>query len=377
MEKLTKEKFIEKSKLVHGDKYNYENISDYDSKTKIPIICSIHGEFYQLPHSHLSGRGCPKCAGKEKKDIDSVLKSFNEAHGDKYDYSMVDYVNTKTKVKIICDNHGMFEQTPAMHLKGQGCPICKIGKIRETKIINNRFIEKASKKHNFFYNYDKVNYINNKSSVIINCPIHGDFNQIPFIHLDGSGCPKCVGRVSTNTEEFKKIALLIHGDRYDYSKSIYKGSKTKLTITCSIHGDFEQIPNTHLKGCGCPKCNLFGTVSENKLFENLKKEFKTLEVLNKFSPKWLGKQHFDIFIPKLKIAIEYQGGQHFKPIKFFGGEKEFEKIVKRDENKRKKCEMKKIKLLYFSYDNSYVPNDYPHKVYNNENELFNIIKLDL
>ena len=115
----------------------------------------------------------------------------------------------------------------------------------------------------------------------------------------------------------------------------------------------------------------------NEEVESVKKEFSDYEVLNKFSPKWLGKQHFDIFIPKLKIAIEYQGGQHFKPVKFFGGEKGYEKVLKRDETKRKKCIMKGIKLYYFSYDTSYVPKKYEFKVHNCEKELFNNIKLDL
>lgn len=377
MEKLSNYNFIERAIKIHGNKYCYNNVVIINSNTKIKITCNIHGDFNQLPHSHLNGRGCPKCSGKSRKNVSEVLKSFFETHGDLYDYSLVNYFNGKTKVKIICLNHGVFEQTPDMHIKGQGCPKCKFEKIKKYRVDNNSFIEKSNLKHNFFYNYDKVVYVNNKKSVIITCPIHGDFEQIPFVHLDGSGCKKCVGRLSTNTEEFKNLSKQIHGDIYSYDKSIYKNSKTKLVITCPIHGDFEQIPNTHLSGCGCPKCNLFGTVSENKLFENIKNEFKNFEVLNKFSPKWLGKQHFDIYIPKLKIAIEYQGGQHFKPIKFFGGEKEFEKIQKRDESKRKKCKMKKVKLLYFSYDVSYVPKNYAHKVYNDEKELFNQIKLDL
>jgi hypothetical protein len=145
-----------------------------------------------------------------------VLKEFLDKvislHNNFYDYSLVLYKNTNTKVKIICPRHGIFEQTPKNHSHKHGCPRCALEyKSKSLSKSNQDFISQSTIKHNNFYNYDKSNYINNRTKVIITCPIHGDFNSVPLHHLNGIGCSKCAGNYHKNTEEFiiKSLKIMI------------------------------------------------------------------------------------------------------------------------------------------------------------------------
>ena len=129
MAKLTTEEFIAKAKAVHGDRYDYSKVEYVGTKTKICIICKEHGEFLQSPKKHLLGQGCIKChhnylakrysLGKEK-----FIEKAHAVHNGFYDYSKVEYVNSHTQVQILCPLHGVFNQEPASHLQGHGCPIC-------------------------------------------------------------------------------------------------------------------------------------------------------------------------------------------------------------------------------------------------------------
>ncbi len=192
MKKISKDQFIEESKLKHGNKYRYNNnINFINLKSIITIECLIHGEFKQRASDHRSGCGCPTCAEQVRKDkkkdtLLSVIDKANLRHDNKYAYST---------------------STP---------------------------------------------YINNKSFLKITCPIHGEFTQNANNHLSGQGCQQCH---SITTIKFKEAAIAVHGDLYDYSKSKYIKSTSKLVITCSIHGDFTQTPQNHIScKCGCPMC---------------------------------------------------------------------------------------------------------------------------
>jgi len=128
--KLTTEEFIKKARNMHGNKYDYSKTDYILSNIKICIICQIHGEFYQKPGDHLNGRGCYKCGKKRAGKVltSTTAKFINKAkkiHGNDYDYSFVEYINTETKVKINCKKHGIFLQTPHKHLMGRGCPSCR------------------------------------------------------------------------------------------------------------------------------------------------------------------------------------------------------------------------------------------------------------
>jgi len=125
----TTEQFIKKAIVVHGDKYNYSLVNYITNRTKVDIICPKHGVFSIRPTDHLYGKGCPKCgrensALKLAKTQEQFIKDAKSKHGDKYDYSKVEYVCCRKKVAIICPKHGVFMQTPQDHLNGNGCPAC-------------------------------------------------------------------------------------------------------------------------------------------------------------------------------------------------------------------------------------------------------------
>ena len=132
MRRLTTEEFIERAKGVHEDRYNYSKANYINIKTKVCIICSIHGEFWQIPDDHIRGSGCEKCSyiirGKNKtQSVSTFIEKAKKAHRNKYDYSKVKYVNCKIKICIICPKHGEFWQRPDCHSSGykNGCPSCK------------------------------------------------------------------------------------------------------------------------------------------------------------------------------------------------------------------------------------------------------------
>ncbi len=197
------------------------------------------------------------------KDTISFIEKAKKTHGDKYDYSKVQYKSTREKVEIICLTHGAFWQSPYHHIgKRQNCPKCAVeirgrNQMGDTKI----FVSKSLDVHGDKYTYDEVKYINSKTKVKINCPEHGQFLQTPSEHLAGKGCRKC-GIKSTNDRnrkskgDFIRNAINVHGNKYDYSKVVYKSALKPVTIICSKHGEFTQRPNNHLNGQGCSQCGL-------------------------------------------------------------------------------------------------------------------------
>ena len=193
VKKLTKKEFIERAKKIHGNKYDYSKVKYIDYETPVRIICPIHGEFQQSPNSHLHSYGCPKCGRKSinadrKLTTEEFIKKAKEVHGDKYDYSKVEYKNNKTPVTIICPIHGEFRQRPANHLNGNGCKKCAVEESRLSKEI---FITCSRLIHGYKYDYSKVRYVDSATKICIICPKHGKFWQLPTDHLGGHGCPCC------------------------------------------------------------------------------------------------------------------------------------------------------------------------------------------
>jgi len=195
--RLTTEQFIEKAKLVHGEKYNYTNVEYSNSHNKVKILCSKHGAFEQSPNNHLSGKGCYLCSLEYKsellsKDVSLFIDDSNRIHNNKYDYTSVDYINSKVKVKIICPEHGLFTQSPEKHLFGHGCRKCAnklISSLKTKKTFD--LINQSIKTHGDKYDYSLVEYKDAKTKIKIICPTHGVFEQIPDNHINGSGCYHC------------------------------------------------------------------------------------------------------------------------------------------------------------------------------------------
>lgn len=248
-----------------------------------------------------------------------------------------------------------------------------------SRLTKEIFIEKAKIIHKGRYDYSKVQYVNNRTKVCIICKEHGEYYISPDSHLRGRGCKLCgINKAKMknrmNQKEFIKKATIIHNGKYNYSNVKYENTDTKVKIICPEHGEFLQSPHHHLHGVGCPICGA-NNVSENKLFKILKENFS--DAISQYSPDFLNenghKQYIDIFIPSKNVGIEYQGRQHFIPIKKFGGEKEFELTKKRDEKKHKKLKENNVTLFYFSYEKN-TPKEYFDTIYKNENKLIEKIK---
>ena len=265
--------FIKKSNKVHNSKYDYKLTKYYNWKTKVVIICPIHGEFEQIPNSHLNGSGCPKCkktrkkirTNKEDKLKIKRLNFINDSkliHGNKYDYSFVNYKSSDKKVEIFCKKHGKFSQKPSHHKRGNGCPECAYENSFGPRIKTNDFISISKNKHNNFYSYEKSVYTGNKNKVIITCPIHGDFKQNAKYHMNGGGCPKCnigkglrnKGKFKYKNNEFIEMCEKVHSNKYDYLETKYKGVKNKVKVICPTHGLFLVRAENHINGVGCNKC---------------------------------------------------------------------------------------------------------------------------
>lgn len=346
--------FVNKVKSIHGDKYDYSKVEYINNNTKILIVCFIHGDFEQLPSNHLAGKGCSLCGDNATKlalssDTEEFINKAKKIHKDKYDYSGVNYKSNSIKVKIVCHTHGEFYQSPAGHLSNKGCPKCSIDKKTKT---NQTFIKESNIVHKNKYIYSRVDYKHSKTKVIITCPKHGDFHQEPRTHLSGKGCPKCSHNYKLTKETFIEKAKLIHGDRYTYEFVYYVDWQTKVEITCNIHGPFFQKPNSHLSGHGCHRCT---ESNGEKLIAGILEKNNINFIREYIIPNQKYKFRYDFYLPDLNVFIEFHGGQHYKPIDFFGGEEGFKDTKRRDIFKKELAKMVKIPIIVFNYKHMRLP----------------------
>jgi len=189
----------------HNDRYDYSLVDFKNKKTKVQIICDVHGIFEQIPYRHVIGAGCPKCVNKKSQY--QFIKECNEKHNYEYDYSLVKYFNCTQNIKIICKVHGEFKQNAEHHLRGCKCPKCQ-GCFKDIKL----FIEQSNDIHSNRYDYSIAEYVNNRTKVKIICEKHGVFEQIPKHHLKGSGCPLC----TNNSKGENSIVRLLNNKNIKY-----------------------------------------------------------------------------------------------------------------------------------------------------------------
>lgn len=192
--RLDTESVIKRAKEIHNNKYDYSLLSYNSQEDKVKIICPVHGVFEQKLSNHLQGQGCPVCAGSIKKTTEQFIIEARAIHGDKYDYSLVEYKNNKSKVIISCPIHGLFAQAPISHLTSCGCPMCAHENAKKARFCSKEdFVRKARAIHGDKYDYSKVQYINSYTPVTIICPIHGEFERLPMRHIEAhAGCPRCL-----------------------------------------------------------------------------------------------------------------------------------------------------------------------------------------
>lgn len=206
---LTTEEFIEKSIKMHGNWYNYSKVNYINHMTKVTITCPEHGDFNQRPNDHLTGYKCAVCANKKKSSdmtltVESFINKAKKVHGEKYDYSKVNYINNATKIKIICPEHGSFFQTPNNHLHKDGCTQCgrKIS-LGETKWLTSLNVpnDKEHRQVKLIVNGKKIQVdgFDPKTNTVYE--YNGDFWH---------GNPKKYNRADINTVNKKSYGELYH-----------------------------------------------------------------------------------------------------------------------------------------------------------------------
>jgi ssDNA-binding Zn-finger/Zn-ribbon topoisomerase 1 len=292
--RLTFNDFVKRANEIHSIEYEYYKEGYVKSSSKLKIKCPIHGIFIQGAGEHLySKQGCPKCgnivnSNKRKLPLNEFISRSNEVHNNFYDYSLVDYVRSSTKVKIKCPTHGYFMQEPQNHLNGSRCPKCSLA--------------------------------------------------------------EQVKRQTKPREVFIEQSILIHGETYDYSLIDYVRSSLNVKIVCEKHGMFLQTPNSHLTGSGCPNCNISRGEELVKLIlksHNIKfKQQKTFDGL-----KDVRNLKCDFYLKDYNTVIEFNGRQHYEPVMAFGGEQSFLETLRRDNIKREYLKKNNIKLLEVHYKN--------------------------
>lgn len=287
-----------------------------------------------------------------KKAETFINKCLNK-YGNKFDYSNVEYVKSSIKINIRCKAHGIFSMTPNNHLRGQECPICW----KESKKMTHEQFLKLSTKTNKDIIIKSI-YTNNETKMNFECvKCQYKFTIYPWSFLSSTNCKNCyLKKLSNiaiarghsrlmNSNDFLKKAKNVHGcDKYDYSLTRYKSSMDDVIIICKKHGEFNQRPNMHIIGQGCPHCNESkGEKQIVDILENNKIKFIRQYKFDDCKHKY--KLRFDFYLPELNICIEYDGEQHFKPVKYFGGSKAFLALKLRDDIKNDFCKDNGIKLL--------------------------------
>ena len=243
--------FINRANLKHNFKYDYSKSIYINAKTKLIIICKDHGEFLQKPDNHLQGNGCHICKNLKtghrcRNTTEDFIGAANIIHNNKYDYSLVEYEANNKKIKIICLEHGVFEQTPAHHTnRKQGCPKCKAKKTSSRCTMKLKdFINLSNLKHNNKYTYKNTIYINSSKKIEITCKEHGNFYQTPSSHLSGNGCPLCAknntGWTLTNFRNACQKNLNTTGILYiircfNETEEFYKIGITSRTVKVRFH----------------------------------------------------------------------------------------------------------------------------------------------
>jgi hypothetical protein len=298
--------------------------------------------------------------GKPQSNTQDFIKKAQIIHGNKYDYSLVNYINCKCKNKIICPSHGIFEQNANNHLQGQGCPKCKNEKISKAlKYTPEEFFKRCYIVHKNKYDYSLSQYKDIKTKIKIICKNHNCiFEQSPDSHVNkGRGCPKCGNEetilyTKSNLHKFIRKAQQIHGDKYDYSLVKYINNHILISIICKKHSStpFKQSPKKHLAGKGCPICSSSKGETKIRLFlKNNNIDFEEQKTFDKCKLK--NKLKFDFFIIDKNTLVEFHGKQHYININFFYNRPQynFEYQQRRDTIKRKFAKKNNIKLLEIPY----------------------------
>lgn len=260
--------FIEKSRKIHGDKYDYSKVNYINNST--PVLIGYQGVFYEIrPDNHYKGSKIELMQTKWNREL--FIQTSNEKHNNFYNYDKVEFNILKKKYVITCPNHGDFIQKGNEHVAGHGCPKCgKEAMSIKVRLSAQDIIQKIINKWGDYYKYHNLDEnVTLKTMLIIECPKHGIYKKKVEYHLE-YGCKGCSIRVKPekiieNSEKFFKSAKKKWNNFYDYSKFVYVNSATKGIIVCPDHGEYEQSPNVHLKS-SCRACG-YERLSKKKRYK--------------------------------------------------------------------------------------------------------------
>lgn len=336
---MTKQEFLERAREKHGYKYKYVDLSDKILSTD-NIKIEYNGIIYsQKVVKHILLGRCPE-KNTPRKTTEEFIKESKKIWGEnKYDYSLVEYKGAHKHIKIIYDGV-IFEQSPSGHLNSAA----------ELNMNQEYFIKRAIDKWGKDkYDYSLVKYVNCKSKVKIIYNKTGEiFEQSPTLHLYRAP-ENIVLAIRKTTEQFIKESNQVHDFKFSYKKTNYIKNQVKVIITCPIHGDFEQRPLSHIQGLGCPNCS--ESKGEKAIAKYLDKNNISYYRQHKFDDcKNIFQLPFDFYIPSKRMLIEFDGKQHYEPIKYFGGVEAYERLKVNDNIKNEYCEDNYIDLVRIRYD---------------------------
>jgi len=348
------ERFIHEAKKIHNNEYDYSKVIFKNMKTKIVLIKNGI-EYEQNPSKHLLGMKPERL--RRLRSNDDFIESARSIWGYKYDYSLVDYKGSHIEVLIKYEGI-IYKQKPIQHLLGYKC---------ERDVIKSEedFLRKCKEKHGDKYDYSLVEYKGNdkKIKIIFNGKI---YEQKAGAHIHSNGLVENVILKKT-TEQFINEANEIHNFIYDYTKVNYINNITKVIIICEKHGEFKQVASSHLSGSGCPHC--LESKGEKKISKYLDQKNIKYTRQHKFDD-CVGiryKLPFDFYIPKYRIAIEFDGKQHYEAMEYFGGIEAYERLKINDKIKNDYCEDNYINLIRIRYDEYEMIYDILNKIFNDYN----------
>ena len=357
---FSNEEFITKIKNIYSDKFLYDKVEYKNINKDVLIGCKKHGYFNIKASQLLDKTSCKDCKNEEYQNI--FINKSKEVHLNKYNYDNIKYINNNTCVQIKCNKHGtIFYQKPKHHVIGStNCEQCLNDKINKS---NEDFIKELNIIHGDKYKYDKVKYINSKTNVIITCNKHGDFQTISsyLIGKNATGCPKCsTEKISASLkmtiESFLEKTKEVHGKtKFNYDNVNFNSNKDKIEIYCNTcNKNFKQKLSHHINSqCGCPYCN--ESLGERKITKILTDNNIIYIPQHKFPDcKYIKPLSFDFYLPIENLCIEYDGKQHYEPIKHFGGEESFKETQIRDKIKTNYCKENNIHLIRIRYDENII-----------------------
>lgn len=369
--RLTQDEFERRARDKHKNRYDLSKAvyeTQYDTVT---VICKDHGPFLIAPHNLWRGGNCPLCAktdsGNSRRLNPKVfLQRAIKKHKKNYDLSEVNYTTAKVKITPICKDHGKFEVLPANFLKGTGCPHCSSEEhveLMKSASFRKDIVKSFVAIHGERYDYSKVDYQGLGKKVEIICKKHGSFYQLPSIHLENKGCQKCGAVDRADAQRLTQEEVLsrfkeLHGDRFDYSQFRYIDNKTKSIIICREvgHGPFKMRASSHFEEQGCPKCadpkgerRIAKWLNDHKI-----EHIQQFSILPPNARNNSFRLRYDFLLPEINLLIEYDGEQHYRPVRFHGMSEAksieiFEITQKRDRAKNRWAKKNGYALLRISY----------------------------